>query len=162
MRQSTYPDRTSEIELRCTHSEEQVPPESQLSTNAPLLEFHQDGEGNAPNSKGRFQSPHEIISSTALDRELPNAPLLEKNSELSLDWPTSPQPVNIPLGITIWNIFTDIVLLAFSVAFLAFALFVIWYNGKPMSYHQQAAERIEQASTWVSICPVKSQCPSAH
>jgi len=158
----TNPDRISEIELRSTHSKEQVPPESQLSANPPLLDLLQDGERNDLNSKDRFQSLHGVISSTALDRELPNAPLLEKNSELSLDWPTSPKPVTIPLGISTWNIFTDFVLMAFSVAFLAFALFVIWYNGKPTSHHQQAAMRIEQASTWVSICPVKSQYPSAH
>jgi hypothetical protein len=91
-----------------------------------------------------------------------HAPLLEKASELPQSWPTSPRSVKLSSGTAIWNILVDITLLAFSAAFLIFALFVILYDGKPTSSHPQTAERFYQASHLVSTCAGNLPCPSAH
>ncbi|KAI4653442.1 hypothetical protein J4E93_001208 [Alternaria ventricosa] len=151
--QSKYQYSTSEIELSFANSEERIRRESRISTDAPQLELLHHNERDAANSDDRLRSSRERLPSTALNHELPNAPLLEKQPDLSLGWPTSPRPVKNSLGTTAWKVLTDLLLLALSVAFLSFALFVIWYNGKPTSRHQDAAERIKQASIWISYGP---------
>ncbi|KAI4649980.1 uncharacterized protein J4E78_008261 [Alternaria triticimaculans] len=82
---------TSEIELSFANSKERIRHESRISTDAPQLELLHHNERDAANSDDR--SSRERVPSTALNDELPNAPLLEKQSDLSLGWPTSPRPV---------------------------------------------------------------------
>ena len=150
---------TSDIELSFADSEERTR-ESQISTDAPQLELLHHCERDAANSDDR--SSRERVPSTALNDELPNAPLLEKQSDLSLGWPTSPRPVRNSFSTTAWKILIDLLLLLLSLAFLSFALFVIWYNGKPTSRHQDAAERIKQASIWVRTSSGVLDCSFAH
>jgi hypothetical protein len=77
-------------------------------------------------------------------------------------WPTSPQAIKLPMSTRIWNVFVDVALLSLSCAFLTFALFVLGYNGKPVSSHRQAAERFEQASNWVSTLLIRQHRLLAH
>ena len=158
MQGNDYQYTTSEIEARDTHIERGTTPASPPITNASRMKYVLHSGEDVSNSKQRITSPDETVPSSALDSELPNVPLLEKQSEISRRWPTSPQPVKISIFTTAWNILVDLCLLALSLAFLAFALFVIWYNGKPTSDHPQAAERIQQASIWVRTNSVRSLC----
>ncbi|KAI4674781.1 uncharacterized protein J4E84_010387 [Alternaria hordeiaustralica] len=122
---------TSDIELSFADSEERTRRESQISTDAPQLELLHHCELDAANSDDCLRSSRERVPSTALNYELPNAPLLEKQSDLPLGWPTSPRPVKISFGSATWKILVDLLLLVLSLTFLAFALFVIWYNDFP-------------------------------
>ena len=149
MQGNNYQYTTSEIELHFTRNERRTTPDSPPTTNASRLECVCHGGGNVLSSEDRTTSLDKTVPSIALDSEFPNAPLLEKHPEMSQGWPTSPQPVKGSFLMTIRNILVDILLLALSLAFLAFALFVVWYNDKPTSHHPQAAERIQQASIWV-------------
>jgi len=149
MQGNNYQYTTSEVELHFTRNERRTTPDSSPTTNASRLEYVCHGSGNVLSSEDRMTGLDETVPSTALDSEFPNAPLLEKHPEISRGWPTSPQPVKVSFLMTIRNILVDMFLLALSLAFLAFALFVVWYNGKPTSHHPQAAERIQQASIWV-------------
>jgi len=160
--QNKYQYSTSEIELSFADSEERTRHESRISTDAPQLELLHHCELDTTNSDDRLRSSRERVPSTALNHELPNTPLLEKQSELPLGWPTSPRPVKNAFSTTAWKILIDLLLLLLSLAFLSFALFVIWYNGKPTSRHQDAAERIKQASIWVRTSSGVLDCSFAH
>jgi hypothetical protein len=137
---------TSEIGIRSTYREERIPSESQLTTNAPLLEPLRHHERPVSDSEDGAQ---DTVQDLALDCKL------EKPSEIPQGWPTLPQSIKLPISTLIWNILVDVALLALSSAFLVFALFVIEYNGKPTSSHGQAAERFEQASKWVRTLAIR-------
>jgi hypothetical protein len=157
-----YQYSTSEIELRSTHREERIASEPQLSTNAPLLKSITGDDPVTRNSEHRTHISDEPVCSTALDRELPDIALLEKQSELPRGWPTSPQVVKVSIRTLIWRSLVDVALFSLSVAFLVFALFVIRYNNRPTSSHRQAAQGFEQASKWVRTCTAKSHRLCAH
>jgi hypothetical protein len=152
----------SEMEVRSTYSEERIPSESQLTTNAPLLEPLHHSERLVSHSKDGAHSAHETVQRLGLDCELPNNSVLEKPSKIPQGWPTSPQSIKLPMSTRMWNISVDVTLLLLSCAFLVFALFVLGYNGKPTSSHRQAAERFEQASNWVRTLAVRLCRLSAH
>jgi hypothetical protein len=140
---------TSEIGIRSTYREERIPSESQLTTNAPLLEPLRYNEQPVSNTADGAHSAQDTVQDLALDYEL------EKPSGKPQGWPTLPQSVKLPISTLIWNILVDVALLALSSAFLVIALFVIGYNGKPTSSHGQAAERFEQASKWVRTLAIR-------
>lgn len=153
----------SKIGVQSTYSEERVPSESQLTTDAPLLESLRHGERLVSNSEDGADSAHETVHHPALDYGLPNKTVLEKPSGMiPQGWPISPQAIKLPMSTRIWNVFVDIALLLLSCAFLIFALSVLGYNGKPISSHQQAAGRFEQASKWVSTLLIRLHRLLAH
>jgi hypothetical protein len=153
----------SKIGIQSTYSEERIPSESQLTTDAPLLEPLRHGERLVSNSEEGADSAHGAVQHPALDRGLPNKTVLEKPSGLiPQGWPTSPQVIKLSMSTRIWNVFVDVALLLLSCAFLIFALFVLGYNGKPISSHRQAAERFEQASNWVSTLLIRLHRLLAH
>jgi hypothetical protein len=153
----------SKIGVQSTYSEERIPSESQLTTDAQLLEPLRHGERLVSNSDEGADSEHETVQHPALDGGLPNKTVQEKSSGMiPQGWPTSPQAIKLPMSTRIWNVFVDVALLSLSCAFLIFALFVLGFNGKPISSHQQAAERFEQASNWVSTLLIRLYRLLAH
>jgi hypothetical protein len=70
----------SKIGIQSTYSEERIPSESQLTTDAPLLEPLRHGERLVSNSEEGADSAHGAVQHPALDRGLPNKTVLEKPS----------------------------------------------------------------------------------
>jgi hypothetical protein len=148
---------TSDIERDSIVNQVRLSFDSQLSTNVSLLDFSYRDEPAASDSESGILSVHETYQSTIPDPVHLHAPLREKGLELPRGWPTSPQPVKMPIGSMFWYVIVDMALLAVSIAFLAFAWCVVLYDQKPTSFHRQAAERLEQASKWVSAHVVRPQ-----
>jgi len=143
-----------EIELRPIRYEDQLTSESRLSTDTPLLQpLHRD-ERAVSSSEESLRRSHDAGHSVSSDYELVGSSSVDKQLEPPRGWPASPQRVKISTTTTIWNILVDLSLLILSVAFLAFALFVSFYDQKPTKSHEQAAERFIQASKWVSASVV--------
>jgi hypothetical protein len=141
---------TAHLDFDLQHNDQEITNDSELTTSAPLLEPRQQHDQHTTETQKNAHSVHETVGSPTPDSGLSDSKRLEKQLELPQGWPTLPQPVNVRISSLVWEILVDIILLVLSASFLAFALCVISYNRKPTSLHQQAAERLAQASQWVS------------
>jgi len=152
--ETVYRYSVSDIESSSIDGQEQLlsdsRPENNLPDTSPQSRTVLRDASPVSNCDDGTHSTHQVVRHDALYSELPSVSLLEKQLESPPGWPRLPQPVNISIPTVIWRLIVDIALLALSMAFLAFAIFVISYDQKPTASHRQAAERFEQASKWVS------------
>ena len=91
--------------------------------------------------------------------ERTKVPLLEaaKTANVPQGWPTSPQTIKVSPSNKVAALIFDIVLLASSIAFLAFAILVCQYDQAPTTENPIATRNILSAATYVwpsagSIC----------
>lgn len=71
-------------------------------------------------------------------------------------WPNLPHRVKRSWFTTIWSLAVDITLLAWSVAFLALALIVNYYDEAPVAEHKTATDRLISASKYVWSASVRT------
>ena len=87
-------------------------------------------------------------------QEATAAPLLHKDDNVQhvpQGWPTSSSAVKVSTYNTVWSILVDLLLLALSISFFAFALVVNAYDGSPTQDSLRAKNRLLSASKYVSI-----------
>ena len=89
-----------------------------------------------------------LLGSIAPDN-INTAPLPKPTNDAPRGWPMLPRRVKTSLHTRLTEFVVDMVLLACSVAFLAFAMTVIKYDQAPVHSHSTLAQTLESAAKYV-------------
>jgi hypothetical protein len=124
------------------------------TTSQPLLD--QENEISGSQHQAGLTVP-DNSSKPTYQRATPTESLLhrEKPTRTLLGWPSSPSPIKTPIYISVLNGLFDILLLACSIAFLAFALVVNIHDQHPTAENQRLTTALLNATKYV-ISPQKN------
>ncbi|KIW29290.1 uncharacterized protein PV07_05115 [Cladophialophora immunda] len=112
-------------------------------------------------SEGKQQAPiaAEVLPGPAIQQIPASAPLLQQTAHVPKGWPTSPKTIKSSIGSVLTDLVVDSLLLAFSVAFLAFGLVVKLYDQAPTALHKHTANTLLSATKYgPSVFPILFAC----
>lgn len=81
--------------------------------------------------------------------ESPARPLLDDGNQVPRGWPITPAAPKQSLISTLSDIAMDLLLIGISLAFMALALIVQYYDQAPISLHQRTFDALTQATKYV-------------
>jgi hypothetical protein len=118
------------------------------TTSQPLLD--QENETSGSQHQAGLTVPNSSLKPT-YQPATPAESLLhrEKSTRTLVGWPSSPSPIKTPIYIIVLNGLFDILLLACSIAFLAFALVVNIHDQHPTAENQRLTTALLNATKYV-------------
>jgi hypothetical protein len=118
------------------------------TTSRPLLD--RENEVSGPQRPAGLTVPNDSLQPT-YQRDTPAESVLhrEKSTRTLVGWPSSPKPIKTPIYISVLNGLFDILLLACSIAFLAFALIVNIHDQHPTAENPRLTTALLNATKYV-------------